>query len=350
MAGNGGAGSLELGDARDQGGVKLQVAVNGKLGCLLVRQRGCPSWTLVGTSPLAEPMVERESMATLGSELDGTFFQEPAEATVDLGKLVGCGVDVHGRQSAKSSVPFSPYSVLSAHMMKNAETSLVPGASLHGLERGAQRVGGGVAGAGDQAVSVAHLDHHGAEVGGIVHLLHGLGQRDALLLRAARRRRQRTRRASLAVRGSITVTPATSILAGSPRMTRSAIPSSTIWRAAAMVRGSSPSGRIDLLPVGLGGGLHTVKKLTHRCCSLLSCGVPLTPLVRSVRGYWPVDCETVPGRPQGSLPIIGASVRINSQIEMRCALRTLSILFGRASRFEVSGPHGALGKDFHGNR
>ena len=95
-------------------------------------------------------------------------------------------------------------------------------------------------------------------------------------------------------------------------------------------------GKDDLLPVGLG--------------SLLSCGVPLTPLVRSVRGYWPVDCETVPGRPQGSLPIIGASVRINSQIEMRCALRTLSILFGRASRFEVSGPHGALGKDFHGNR
>ena len=38
-----------------------------------------------------------------------------------------------------------------------------------------------MAGAGDQAVGVAHLDHHGAEVGGVVHLLEGLGQGDTLL-------------------------------------------------------------------------------------------------------------------------------------------------------------------------
>ena len=206
-----------------------------------------------------------------------------------------------------------------------------------------------MAGAGDQAVSVAHLDHHGAKVGGIVHLLHGLGQRDALLL------------AQLGEGGSVLV-----VLLGGARIDYGNAGDVDLGGVAKDDKVGNPLvnnlarrrngarilalGKDDLLPVGLGGGLHTVKKLTHRCCSLLSCGVPLTPLVRSVRGYWPVDCETVPGRPQGSLPIIGASVRINSQIEMRCALRTLSILFGRASRFEVSGPHGALGKDFHGNR
>ena len=44
-----------------------------------------------------------------------------------------------------------------------------------------QGVGGGVAGAGDQAVGVAHLDHHGAVVGGVHDLGAGLLDGDALL-------------------------------------------------------------------------------------------------------------------------------------------------------------------------
>ena len=49
------------------------------------------------------------------------------------------------------------------------------------MQCGAQGVGRGVACAGDQAVGVAHLDHHGAKVGGVVHLLACLGKGDALL-------------------------------------------------------------------------------------------------------------------------------------------------------------------------
>ena len=71
-------------------------------------------------------MVEKESMATLGSELM-YFFQEPAEAMAISESSSAVGLMLRP-QSAKSSVPFSPYSVLSVHMMKNAETSLVPGA------------------------------------------------------------------------------------------------------------------------------------------------------------------------------------------------------------------------------
>ena len=57
----------------------------------------------------------------------------------------------------------------------------IPRFGLDDLEGGDDRVGGGVGGARDHAVGVAHVDHHRAEVGHVLDLLTGLLQGDALL-------------------------------------------------------------------------------------------------------------------------------------------------------------------------
>ena len=84
------------------------------------------SWTFVGTSPLAEPMVEKDSMATFGW-VPMYFSHDPADAMAisDSSSAVG---SMFRPQSANRRVPSSPYSALSVHMMKKADTSFVPGA------------------------------------------------------------------------------------------------------------------------------------------------------------------------------------------------------------------------------
>ena len=86
------------------------------------------STTLSTSACLALPLLECESIATLGSSLMKNFHDsaEPmaiSESSSALGSMLR-------PQSASSSVPSSPYSSLPVHMMKKADTSLVPGAVL----------------------------------------------------------------------------------------------------------------------------------------------------------------------------------------------------------------------------
>ena len=68
-------------------------------------------------------------MATLGSASLTNAFQELAEASAISESSSALGSMLRP-QSANSSVPLSPYSCLSVHITKKAETSLVPGAVL----------------------------------------------------------------------------------------------------------------------------------------------------------------------------------------------------------------------------
>ena len=119
-------------------------------------------------------------MATCGSTPPMKVCQLLAEAMAisDSSSEVGL---MFRPQSAKISVPSVPNcGVLGAHDEEGRDELGARG-GLQDLQRGAQGVGGGVAGAGDQAVGVAHLDHHGAVVGGVVHLGAGLLDGHALL-------------------------------------------------------------------------------------------------------------------------------------------------------------------------
>ena len=83
-------------------------------------------WTFSGTSPFADPMVEKDSIAILGSSCM-KLFHEAADAMAISESSSAVGSMLRP-QSANSRVPSSPNSDLSVHMMKKAETSLVPGA------------------------------------------------------------------------------------------------------------------------------------------------------------------------------------------------------------------------------
>ena len=66
-------------------------------------------------------------MATLGSMSPMKAFQLSAEASAISESSSAVGL-MFRPQSANSRVPSAPYSGVLVHMMKNAETSLVPGA------------------------------------------------------------------------------------------------------------------------------------------------------------------------------------------------------------------------------
>ena len=98
----------------------------------------------------------------------------------DLGELVRGRVDVEAAVGEDQRAVGAKLRGVGAHH-KEGRDQLGARGGLEDLQRGAQGVGGGVAGAGDQAVGIAHLDHHGAKVGGIHHLGASLLDGDALL-------------------------------------------------------------------------------------------------------------------------------------------------------------------------
>ena len=97
----------------------------------------------------------------------------------DVGQLLGGGVGVDG------AVAEGPHAVLHRHEEDGGDDGDA-GGGLDDLEGGDDRVRGRVGSARDHAVGVAHVDHHGAEVGHVGDLLAGLLEGDALLGAQAR--------------------------------------------------------------------------------------------------------------------------------------------------------------------
>ncbi len=98
----------------------------------------------------------------------------------DLREGVGIGVLVEANVGEDEGAVVTILAVGHTHDHE-AGYQLGPGGGLQDLQCGAQSVGGGVACAGDQAVGIAHLDHHGAKVGAVVHQLASLLDGHALL-------------------------------------------------------------------------------------------------------------------------------------------------------------------------
>ena len=98
----------------------------------------------------------------------------------DLGELIGGRVDVEATVGEDQRAVGAELRGVGAHHEEGRDQLGARG-GLEDLKRGAQGVGRGVAGAGDQAVGVAHLDHHGAKVGGVHHLGASLLDGDTLL-------------------------------------------------------------------------------------------------------------------------------------------------------------------------
>lgn len=142
---------------------------------------------------------------------------------------------------------------------------------LEDLQRGAQGVGGGVAGAGDQAVGIAHLDHHGAKVGGVHHLGASLLDGDALLGAEL----GKLLRVLLVLLGVARVDDGGAgnvDVIGVAQDDDVGRPSSMILFAATMVRGSSPSGRTMVLRSALAADFIRFRK----SLMLLLTSVPLS--------------------------------------------------------------------------
>ena len=98
----------------------------------------------------------------------------------DLGEFVRGRVDVEAAVGEDQRAVGAKLRGVGAHHEEGRDQLGARG-GLEDLQRRAQSVGGGVAGAGDQTVGIAHLDHHGAKVGGIHHLGASLLDGDALL-------------------------------------------------------------------------------------------------------------------------------------------------------------------------
>ena len=123
----------------------------------------------------------RSLAGTEGGVGEHTDLRVDAEGTCglgglqrDFGKLLGVRVEVDG------AVGEHGHMVLEAHE-ECAGDQLLAGLGLDDLQGRAHGVGGGVHGAGDQAVGVAEHHEHGAEVAGVGQLLAGLLLGHALL-------------------------------------------------------------------------------------------------------------------------------------------------------------------------
>ena len=120
------------------------------------------SCTLVTLSCLAEPFVEKDSIATRGS-MPASARAESAAPSAMFASASASG-SMLTAQSAKIITPSSPYALFGHSIRKQEETVLMPGLGLDDLQRRAQHIAGGMDRAGDEAVGVARLDHHHAVV------------------------------------------------------------------------------------------------------------------------------------------------------------------------------------------
>ena len=179
MSCNLGARCLELSHGRDEGSVELQVAVEGKLGVLLLGKLRC-------LLDLRRDVALCGALRGEGEHSDlrvGAHVLLPGlgRGKSDLGELFCGRCDVEAAVSEEQRAFVAVLGLVRAHDEEGRD-KLGARSGLQDLECRTKGVGRGVAGAGHEAVSVSCLDHHRAEVGGVVHLLPGVFDGDALLL------------------------------------------------------------------------------------------------------------------------------------------------------------------------
>ncbi len=179
----------------------------------------------------------------------------------DLGELVGGRVDVEAAVGEDQRTVGAELRGVGAHHEEGRDQLGTRG-GLKDLQRGAQGVGGGVAGAGDQAVGVTHLDHHGAKVGGVHHLGASLLDGDALLGAEL----GKLLRVLLVLLGIARIDDGG---AGNVDLVGVAQDDDLCQALLDDLGGRDDGARIlalgqdDRLKVGLGGRLHTVKEIAH---------------------------------------------------------------------------------------
>ena len=179
----------------------------------------------------------------------------------DLGELVGGRVDVEAAVGEDQRAVGTELRGVGAHHEEGRDQLGARG-GLEDLKRRAQGVGGGVAGAGDQAVGIAHLDHHGAKVGGVHHLGASLLDGNALLGAEL----GKLLRVLLVLLGIARVDDGG---AGNVDLVGVAQDDDLCQALLDDLGGRDDGARIlalgqdDRLKVGLGGRLHTVKEIAH---------------------------------------------------------------------------------------
>ena len=166
VAGNLGIGGFELRYFRNDCCVELEIAVKCQLRSFLVGKFCCLLDLLgsfssgrahggVGEHGHARLLIHESAPRLRGCE--GNF-----------GKLIGVGIDVEAAVGKEERTVFAKLRFVRAHNEERGN-KLGSRSGLDDLERRSERVGGGVAGAGNKAVGIAHLDHHGGKIGIVVH-------------------------------------------------------------------------------------------------------------------------------------------------------------------------------------
>ena len=177
--GNRRIGGLELGHLGNDGGIELQVSVDSDLGCLLLAE-GNGFLHLLGGIAAGRPHRGIGEERYLGLDLAHEGLPGVGGGDGDLGELIGGGGDVEAAVGEDHGAVGAEVRRLGAHDHEGAH-ELGAGGGLQDLKGGAQRIGGRMARARDEAVGVAHLHHHGAVVGVIHDLRAGLLDGDPLL-------------------------------------------------------------------------------------------------------------------------------------------------------------------------
>ena len=150
---------LGLGDSRGDGRVKLELAADRSVG-----HEGLG--LLAGIAHLVDVLALAGAEGGVAQESDLRVNTEDLGAgnglLADLDELVLVGLDVDG------AVGHGEHFVLAGGGGTDHDEAgrddLVARLGLDELQRGTDGIGGGVGGAAEQAVGLAHLDEHGAEV------------------------------------------------------------------------------------------------------------------------------------------------------------------------------------------
>ena len=166
VACHGGAGELQLAHHGGDGGVELHLAVDVEVGVGGLDLLGGLAH-LVHGGALAGAVGGVAQHGHLGLDAEGPGAVGALGG--DLHQLVGGGIDVDGAVAHGDDLAAA--GGVGAHQDHAGGDDLVAGLGLHQLQGGTDGVGGGVGGAAQQAVGLAHLHQHGAEV---VALLQGL--------------------------------------------------------------------------------------------------------------------------------------------------------------------------------
>ena len=169
MAGHLGVRALGAGHAGRDGGVELQLAVHIQIG-----GQGLESAAgiahLVHILALAGTQGGIAEVSHLG--IDAEDLGGGGGLQADLHQLILGGLDVdgavaHGQNLAVAGGRGTDQNEAGGH-------DLVAGLGLDDLQGGTDRVGGGIGGAAQQSVGIAHLHQHGAEVVGLLEELAAL--------------------------------------------------------------------------------------------------------------------------------------------------------------------------------